>query len=254
MEQYLIGALLGVIVGAMAVFSWLSARSAKELAVVRANLMARVSAVEDAKNQLHAELTDAQAATERVEIERRRAEQSLAELDSTIAQLHAQLAAQEDEHARAREDAPLINTNLKNELLIQVARVADEAALLKKVAVTFEHWHEEMNSLMVQNRDMHKKNQEFAAIVKHVVILSLNAAIEAARAGESGRGFAVVADEVRTLAFRSETLSKDYSNSLYKNDLTTTSTFQDIQAGGKMIMAAISGIESMVAQLRSRID
>jgi hypothetical protein len=59
---------------------------------------------------------------------------------------------------------------------------------------------------------------------------------------------------VRTLAFRSESLSKDYSNSLYKNDLTTTSTFQDIQAGGKMIMAAISGIESMVAQLRTRID
>ncbi len=250
----MIGALLGAIVAATAVFSLLSARSSKELAVVRADLAAKVSAIEDAKNQLHAELADAQAATGRGEVERRRAEQGLAELDSTIAQLHAQLAAQEDEHARAREATPLINTNLKADLLMQVARVADEAALLKKVAVTFEHWHEEMNSLMVQNRDMHKKNQEFAAIVKHVVILSLNAAIEAARAGESGRGFAVVADEVRTLAFRSESLSKDYSNSLYKNDLTTTSTFQDIQAGGKMIMAAISGIESMVAQLRTRID
>lgn len=254
MEQYLIGAVLGVIGGAMAVYSWLSARSSKELAAVRADMLSKLSTQEDAKAQLNSALADAHAATERAEDERRRAEQGLAELDSTISDLHARLAAQEDEHARARDATPLINTSLKSDLLTQVSRLADEAALLKKVAVTFEHWHEEMNSLMVQNRDMHKKNQEFAAIVKHVVILSLNAAIEAARAGESGRGFAVVADEVRTLAFRSETLSKDYSNSLYKNDLTTTSTFQDIQAGGKMIMAAISGIESMVTQLRSRID
>ena len=106
---------------------------------------------------------------------------------------------------------------------------------------------------MVQNREMHKQNQEFASIVKHVVILSLNAAIEAARAGESWRGFAVVADEVRTLAFRSESLSKEYSKSLHKNDLTTTATFQEIQADGKMITAAISSVEATIGQLKSRL-
>ena len=111
-----------------------------------------------------------------------------------------------------------------------------------------------MISLMAQNRNMHKKNQEFASIVKHVIILSLNASIEAARAGESGRGFAVVAEEVGRLAARSEILSKDYSNSLHMNDLTTTSTFQDIQAGGKMMMAALSNMASMVNQLRSKLD
>jgi len=70
----------------------------------------------------------------------------------------------------------------------------------------------------------------------------LNAAIEAARAGEQGRGFAVVADEVRTLATRSENLSADYRENLNKNDLLTTSTFQDIQAGGRMIETSIKTI------------
>ena len=50
---------------------------------------------------------------------------------------------------------------------------------------------------------MHQQNTEFGAIVKHIVIVALNAAIEAARAGEQGRGFAVVADEVRKLAEKS---------------------------------------------------
>jgi methyl-accepting chemotaxis protein len=82
----------------------------------------------------------------------------------------------------------------------------------------------------------------------------LNAAIEAARAGESGRGFAVVADEVRKLAARSEALSIEYGRSLHKNDLTTTATFQEIQADGKMIVAAISGVEAIIGQLKARIS
>ncbi|MCW8929578.1 MAG: methyl-accepting chemotaxis protein [Gammaproteobacteria bacterium] len=95
---------------------------------------------------------------------------------------------------------------------------------------------------MDHNSIMHKKNDEFFSIVKQVIILSLNAAIEAARAGEQGRGFAVVADEVRTLATRSENLSADYRENLNKNDLLTTSTFQDIQAGGRMIETSIKNI------------
>ncbi len=142
---------------------------------------------------------------------------------------------------------------LRTDLLHSVETLANEAAQLRNVAITFEHWHEEMDSLMAQNREMHQQNTEFGAIVKHIVIVALNAAIEAARAGETGRTFAVVADEVRTLASRSETLSKDYSNSLYKNDLTTMATFQEIQADGKMIISAIGGLESLVGRLKTRL-
>jgi chromosome segregation ATPase len=143
---------------------------------------------------------------------------------------------------------------LHSDLLAQLARLAAEAASLRSVAVTFEHWHEEMDSLLVQNHEMHKQNEEFASIVKHVIIVALNAAIEAARAGEAGRGFAVVADEVRKLAARSETLSLEYGRSLHKNDLTTTATFQEIQADGKMIVAAISSVEAMIGQLKARVS
>lgn len=136
----------------------------------------------------------------------------------------------------------------------RVEKLALEAAQLRNVAVTFEHWHDDMNALMLQNSEMHKQNKELSAIVRHVDILALNAAIEAARAGESGRGFAVVADEVRNLAARSQFLSNDFSKSLHKNDLTTTATFQDIQASGKMITAAVFGLESMINQLKAQLD
>jgi methyl-accepting chemotaxis protein len=107
---------------------------------------------------------------------------------------------------------------------------------------TFERWHADMNVLIKHNREMHSMNDDFATIVRQMVIVTLNASIEAARAGEQGRGFAVVASEMRSLASRAEKLSNDYRNNLYENDLITTTTFQDLQAGGKMIIGSVTGL------------
>jgi hypothetical protein len=49
-------------------------------------------------------------------------------------------------------------------------------------------------------------------------------------------------------------LSRDYSNSLHRNDMTTTATFQDIQAGGKMLMASLSSIEASAGQLQHKLE
>jgi methyl-accepting chemotaxis protein len=132
---------------------------------------------------------------------------------------------------------------VKSRALRNCDSLAGEITQLLGLVKTFERWHAEMNTLLAHNREMHSKSEEFSAIVEQVVIVALNASIEAARAGEHGRGFAVVANEIRSLAARAEKLSKDYRANLYKNDLITTTTFQDLQAGGKMIVGAVIGLE-----------
>jgi methyl-accepting chemotaxis protein len=226
----------------------------KLLARVRTDLEAQLQAAQHAHESLRQRLAESDASASSLHAEISRLQQDASLMQSTLQQAQADLSELADNNARDVEEANARYMQLKDELLTQANRLAKEAGQLKSVAVTFEHWHEEMISLMAQNRNMHTKNQEFSSIVKQVIILSLNASIEAARAGDSGRGFAVVAEEVRKLAGRSEALSKDYSSNLHKNDLTTTSTFQDIQAGGKMMMAALSSMESMVNQLRAKLD
>jgi len=174
------------------------------------------------------------------------------ELEATIAEVRDDLAKQ---MATTDEVRAALKTAIeeKDQWVQQARQIADEASRLKSLTATFERWHEQMISLMTQNQDMHAKNHELSAIVRHVVIVSLNASIEAARAGPAGRGFAVVASEVRELAARSEELSKSYRNSLHRNDLTTTTTFQDIQAGGKMITASLGSVEALANQLQSKL-
>lgn len=127
---------------------------------------------------------------------------------------------------------------------------------LNQLLATFERWHESLDELVAHNQDMHKQNDQFFNVVKQIVILALNAAIEAARAGEYGRGFAVVADEVRSLAMRSQDLSENHRDNISKNDLLTTTTFQDIQASGKMILtevsSAISQVENLIQQTHNQ--
>jgi len=230
------GLALGLLAGLAAV--WLERRrGAQALAQQRAEAEAHHDAAlaqADARHQ------------ERIEQEKR-------ELGSLVAGLRddlAQRSASEDE-ARAARAAVL---EFKEEWGRQAASIAAEAARLRALAVTFERWHEQMISLMGQNQEMHSKNQELSSIVAHVLIVSLNASIEAARAGAAGRGFSVVASEVRTLASRSQELSKSYRDSLHRNDLITTATFQDIQAGGKMIIASLGGVATLANQLQSRLE
>lgn len=180
-----------------------------------------------------------------------RDERSQAHDDALAAHQSALAKAELDLQAARKSEAAVLEA--KAMWQGEAERIAGEAARLRGLAATFERWHEQMISLMTQNQDMHAKNHELASIVRHVLIVSLNASIEAARAGAAGRGFGIVASEVRALATRSEELSKSYRDSLHRNDVTTTATFQDIQAGGKMIAASLSSVEALAQQLHARL-
>jgi hypothetical protein len=158
--------------------------------------------------------------------------------DASKQQLEMRIAELTDELNRHR----VITGTCKTELQKDVSN-------LMNILSTLHRWDDEMTLLMQQNKYMLDQNNEFSIIVKKTVVLALNAAIEAARAGEAGHGFAVVADEVRSLATRAEYFSANYRESLHKSDLVTTSTFQDVQASGKMIFAAVHAIDSALNRL-----
>ncbi|WCM23391.1 methyl-accepting chemotaxis protein [Paraburkholderia bryophila] len=238
-QQYgLAAAAAGSAITALLAFALHKLHSAKLAARLRAEAEARINTLM-AQQVDHGDLLR----------QREQAEQELLALTDQLRDELRQQSASADA-LRATLDA---FAGDKDQWTQQAQRIAGEAARLKGLGATFERWHEQMISLMTQNHDMHAKNQELSSIVRHVVIVSLNASIEAARAGPAGRGFAVVASEVRALAARSEELSKSYRDSLHRNDLTTTSTFQDIQAGGKMISASLASVESLANQFYAKL-
>ena len=167
-EQYLLAASAGAVATAMLALLLHKLHSARTLARFQAETNGRIHTLTQTNAQQNALIDQGQ--------------QEMQELESSIAQLHDDLAKQSK---IAGEDRAALEASVedKENLLDHARRIAAEASRLKSLAATFERWHEQMISLMTQNQDMHAKNQELSSIVKHVVIVSLNASIEAARAG-----------------------------------------------------------------------
>lgn len=197
---------------------------------------------------------------ETLKIEVKKLTSKLAEQNREFAQKEKQLtdklkSTEEEKLTEVEQRNALINDleTEKNHFSSEVSALSNsihsEVESLSNLVLAFERWHGGMADLRAHNDEIKAQNESFYDIVNKIAILALNAAIEAARAGEFGRGFAVVADEVRALAMKSQEISKGYKDSLAKNDYLTASAFQDIQAGGKMIMTEIHNLKSLVGNL-----
>ncbi len=245
-------AMAGMVLG-VAGMAW---REVLQRRLFRASIRERDSLIGELSGRIPVEELDARLAGLR------------AETETLQAQLAQQHAAQQEALLRAAEQAEaewaerllrvsqehaLQLENLRNALTSEHQSLQRDIDSLLGIVKTLERWHDEMQSILGNNRELKEQNAEFARIVKNVVMLALNAAIEAARAGEHGRGFAVVADGVRDLALTSSKLAHDYKNNLDKNDLITTTTFQDMQASGNMVRTAVFGLRARTEAIRSKI-
>jgi methyl-accepting chemotaxis protein len=224
MMTWLISSLIGLLIGGLTVWFWMKR-------LMKANTEAtRQTAQDEAEQRLRHAVGEL----------RQRIEQQKHDGAQELADREARVQALQHEHAAMLGDLRSASGQIRHRTSENCERLGGAIDQLLGLVRTFERWDTEMNSLLVHNREMHSKNDEFASIVNQVIIVALNASIEAARAGDHGRGFAIVANEVRDLANRADKLSKDYRRNLYKNDLITTATFQDMQAGGKMVIGALN--------------
>jgi methyl-accepting chemotaxis protein len=227
MTEMLIAFLAGAALSS-GVWAWLHQKHRQQLAesTPASNARAQSAELQDTISALETELDSMR--------------QQLSEVKD---RLQSEYSALQQDHSQALQQVMGQAQSMQSSAGDSSGRLANAISELLGVSKTFERWHADMNILLTHNQGMHSKNDDFARIVQQMIIVTLNASIEAARAGEMGRGFAVVAEEMRSLASRAEALSKEYRRSLYENDLITTATFQDMQAGGKMIIGAVTGLD-----------
>ncbi|PWK46804.1 methyl-accepting chemotaxis protein [Pleionea mediterranea] len=241
--------IVGGAIGAFAIYYWLNKK---------------LTLLQQTNNELSNELAnkvDAELVTQlqqQLESTSQDYEQQLASAEQMKTELAEQFDSERQDITSSLteqiESIRMQSDNVTGDLKSQLIELQLQLKELADIMITFERWHESLTDLMDHNKAMSEQNGQFYNIVKQIVILALNAAIEAARAGEYGRGFAVVADEVRALALRSQELSDSYRENLYKNDILTTSTFQDIQASGKMIMTELSTAQGQVDKCLNRVS
>jgi len=250
--QFLWPAAAGLIAGAASCGAWAATQRRKWQRAVaeREQRLAAVAghlppdAVSARLEQVQAEADAKQQASERQAADALQALRTA--LDAAAAE-HAETL-----HALRREHRERI-AGFRAALQAQHDSLQQDIESLMGMTRTIERWHDEMQPILANNRELKEQNEEFGRIVKTVVMLALNAAIEAARAGEVGRGFAVVADGVRDLALTSSKLSQNYKTNLDRNDLITTTTFQDLQACGNLIRTAVFGLGATGTQLGAAI-
>ncbi len=212
--DWAIPALIGLVIGSLALAQTLSRRARARFAAAQRARLSEIERSVSRYDDLCAEL----AGGSREQFGRLRdslaraqdvvsgAAEKLRETNarSTLREMAEELCslANDEEQARRREDIESFAVRTQEALSGFVRTVDALSAGSAAIAVRFEGVRtqlEQVRGLIGQVNQINRQTE----------LLALNAAIEAARAGEAGRGFAVVADEVRKLAQRTEHFSEE---------------------------------------------
>lgn len=181
--------------------------------------------------------------------QRKAHEETLLSLQNRLAQSERVCAELRDENRglmHERDNAHMAIEASRAELRAAAAdrtavlrALASDLAELEALLTTFDRLHEALDQVLSHTQQMERDSAAFEWIAKQALTLSLNASIEATRAGEHGRGFAVVAEQVKALAARSRALNNEYQQALKRNVVITTTTFQDVQASGRLVTTSL---------------
>lgn len=222
--------------------------------VSRARYRPRLQAVtqeRDAARRRAEESVDAQELEQRLQEARAEGQAAARSLEAELNALkessydeRERLAGEAEEARQKLEDIEARVARHQQTLSSELADTREAVRELLDLSETIDRWNAGMSELMSHTESMNRQIDEFNRIVDQIGILALNAAIEAARAGEHGRGFAVVADEVRKLSTSAHELNEQYRSTVKKNALITTTAFQDVQAGGRMLITAVHTLNS----------
>lgn len=241
-----VGIALGVMVSALFAASQRREFQRKlEEREAQINILSGRITVEEAEMRLDGLRAEAETLRRKLARQTQAHQAALAEADGAASAVLA------ENLARAKNEQAAQLAQLRATLTSEHGSLKNDMESLMGVVKMVERWHDEMQLILANNRVLKEQNEKFASIVKSVVMLALNASIEAARAGEAGRGFAVVADGVRDLAHTATNLSKEYKQNLDKNDLVTTTTFQDLQASANLIRTAVFGLTATADRILS---
>ena len=169
--EYIFAALFGGVVFSAITFVILNLRNTKDRIRQQADFNAQIEAMDQTRAKLSDDL--AESNNTRLDSEARNADlqNKVEELAAAIDQLNMRISDMSNEISHNQQNAIAVQEEFNSILSNQTKELADEAARLKNVAVTFEHWHKEMNSLMEQNTLMRTQNQEFAAIMASVGLI-----------------------------------------------------------------------------------